>query len=138
MTCFKPLKANRSPEGKITFPGKGAGFRIGDLELPCGRCNGCRISKSKEWAIRCVHEAIYQNEQKDCSDNNEFITLTYNDKHLPVDHGLDHRHFQKFIRSLRKKSKQKIRYYMCGEYGKATEENGYIARPHYHAILFGS
>ncbi len=26
---------------------------------------------------------------------------------------------------------------MCGEYGNATEENNWIARPHYHAIIFG-
>ncbi len=130
MTCFQPLKANRSPEGKITFPGKGAGFRIGDMELPCGRCNGCRISKSKEWAIRCVHEAnLHQ--------YNDFITLTYNNNNLPHDYGLNHLHYQKFIRKLRDRTNKKIRYYMCGEYGNATAENNYIARPHFHAILFG-
>ncbi len=32
---------------------------------------------------------------------------------------------------------KKIRFYHCGEYGEATEDNGYIARPHYHAIIFG-
>lgn len=26
---------------------------------------------------------------------------------------------------------------MCGEYGEPTPENDYIARPHYHACLFG-
>lgn len=26
---------------------------------------------------------------------------------------------------------------MCGEYGEATADNNWIARPHYHAILFG-
>lgn len=26
---------------------------------------------------------------------------------------------------------------MCGEYGNATQENNFIARPHYHALLFG-
>jgi len=145
MTCFVPIKANRSPDGKITFP-TGAGYRIGDIELPCGRCNGCRIAKSKEWAIRCVHEAKTHS-------SNDFITLTYNNDHLPSDHGLHHLHFQKFIRKLRNRvndDKKKfldnkelnpeyteIRYYMCGEYGKATEENDYIARPHFHAILFG-
>jgi len=130
MTCFTPLHANRSPDGKITFPGKGAGYRLGDIELPCGRCNGCRISKSREWAIRCVHEAKTHAQ-------NDYITLTYNNANLPSDHGLHHLHYQKFIRKLRDRTNQKIRYYMCGEYGQATEENDYIARPHFHAILFG-
>ncbi len=121
MTCFSPIEIDRKTK---------SGQIIGRQKVPCGRCNGCRISKSKEWAIRCVHEAKTHT-------HNEFITLTYNDANLPPDHGLDHLHFQKFIRSLRKKTKQKIRYYMCGEYGKATEKNNFIARPHFHAILFG-
>ncbi len=41
------------------------------------------------------------------------------------------------MKRLRKKySAKKIRYYQCGEYGKATDENNYIARPHYHACIF--
>jgi len=31
---------------------------------------------------------------------------------------------------------KKIRYYHCGEYGEATQDNDFIARPHYHAIIF--
>lgn len=63
-------------------------------------------------------------------EDNCFITLTYNDQHLPPDGTLDHRVFQKFMKRLRKKYPHKIRYYMCGEYG----EN--FGRPHYHACLF--
>ena len=25
--------------------------------VPCGQCIGCRLEKSRQWAIRCVHEA---------------------------------------------------------------------------------
>ncbi len=142
MTCFAPLKANRNPgTGKITFPGDSTVYRIGDMKIPCGRCNGCRIAKSREWAVRCIHEA------RTHGNNNSFITLTYNRNHLPKDASLNHVDFQTFIRSLRKRCNgckkksdpgyQEIRYYMCGEYGRATEANGFIARPHYHAILFG-
>lgn len=60
-----------------------------------------------------------------------FITLTYDPENLPQNGSLNKKHFQKFIKSLRKRTKQKIRYYHCGEYGDA------LARPHYHAILFG-
>jgi len=132
MTCFAPITIDKKSKN---------GLYMGRQKVPCGRCNGCRIKKSKEWAIRCIHET------KANGDNNSFITLTYNDDHLPKDASLNHEHFQEFIRSLRKrvngkiKEKEpgfnKIRYYMCGEYGKATENNSWIARPHFHAILFG-
>jgi hypothetical protein len=59
-----------------------------------------------------------------------FVTLTYNDENLPHDLSLDPKHFQRFIRKLRKRC-GKVRYYHCGEYGDETD------RPHYHAILFG-
>lgn len=61
---------------------------------------------------------------------NCFITLTYDDEHLPFPPSLDHSHFQKFMKRLRFKIGP-VRYYMCGEYGS---EN---FRPHYHACVFG-
>ena len=62
--------------------------------------------------------------------NNVFVTLTYNNQNLPPDGSLDYRHFQLFMKRLRKKFGSGVRFYMCGEYG---DEN---RRPHYHAILF--
>lgn len=76
------------------------------------------------WASRIIHEASLHEE-------NCFITLTYNDEHLPADGSLDKKHYQKFMKRLRKRFPDRsIRYYMCGEYG--DEDN----RPHYHACLF--
>lgn len=77
--------------------------------------------------------------------DNSYITLTYDDNHIPKYNSLLKSDFQKFIRALRKKTKQKIRYYMCGEYGSTCEKHktkecpecGPLQRPHYHAILFG-
>lgn len=62
---------------------------------------------------------------------NCFITLTYNDEHLPGDGSLNKKHFQDFAKRLRKSTGKKIRYFHCGEYG----EN--LSRPHYHACIFG-
>lgn len=94
------------------------------VTVACGRCVGCRLEKSRQWAIRCVHEASLHEE-------NCFITLTYNDSHLPPSGGLNKKHFQDFMKRYRKKfPSRRIRYFHCGEYG---EENG---RPHYHAIIF--
>lgn len=63
-------------------------------------------------------------------EDNCFLTLTYDNEHLPADGSVDVRHFQLFMKRLRKRV-GKVRYYHCGEYG---EKNW---RPHYHALLFG-
>lgn len=63
-------------------------------------------------------------------EQNSFITLTYAPEHLPKRGQLDYPQFQKFLKRARIRQ-QKLRYYMCGEYG---EQNG---RPHYHACIFG-
>lgn len=92
--------------------------------VPCGMCTACRMQKSKEWATRILHESTMH-------DRNSFITLTYNPENLPENGSLNKKHFKLFIRNLRYRLKEKIRYYGCGEYG---DNNG---RPHYHIIIFG-
>lgn len=63
--------------------------------------------------------------------NNVFVTLTYDDEHLPEDQGLHVEDFQKFAKRLRKsRPGERIRYFHCGEYGEVGQ------RPHYHALLF--
>lgn len=64
-------------------------------------------------------------------DANSFITLTYDDAHLPLDGSISKRAMQLFWKRLRKATGAKIRYFCCGEYG---DDKG---RPHYHAIIFG-
>jgi len=128
MACFHPLKGWRSksagPNGKrpIVF-NKKEGFSDLPITLPCGQCTGCRLEKSRQWAIRCSHEASLYEE-------NSFITLTYDDANLPPTGSLKPQHFTKFMKRLRKQTGCKIRYYHCGEYG----EN--FGRPHYHAAIF--
>ena len=100
-----------------------AGYSDRKLELPCGQCIGCRLARSRQWALRCVHEAAMH--ERNC-----FVTLTYSPENLPADGSLDVTHWQKFAKRLRKRVGP-FRYFHCGEYG---EEN---ARPHYHACLFG-
>lgn len=62
-------------------------------------------------------------------EHNSFITLTYDEEHLPHRGQLEHKDFQDFLKRVRKK--HQLRYYMAGEYG---ELNG---RPHFHSGLFG-
>jgi len=124
MPCYLPLTAYHATGGTISFD-RSKSFGI-EINLPCGRCLGCRLEKAKEWALRCSHEASLNNNGLD----NSFITCTYAPEYLPENGNLKKADFQKFIKRLRTNSGQKIRYYMCGEYGDKTN------RPHYHAILF--
>lgn len=130
MPCFNPLKGYRSqavnPSGKrsIVVTRRDAFVDL-PVTLACGQCMGCRLERSRQWAIRCVHEAKLHKE-------NAFITLTYEDKHLPEGGTLVKSHFQKFMKRLRRAFEdRKIRFFHCGEYGEKTR------RPHYHACLFG-
>lgn len=96
------------------------------LEIACGQCIGCRLERSRQWAIRCVHEASLW-------ENNCFITLTFDNEHLHQRENpwsLDVADFQKFMKRLRKKYGSGVRFFHCGEYGEK------YGRPHYHACLF--
>lgn len=61
---------------------------------------------------------------------NAFITLTYDNDHLPPGATLEYSHVQKFVRATRKRLGP-FRYFVAGEYG----EN--LLRPHYHMLAFG-
>jgi hypothetical protein len=133
MPCFHPLEAfqsrTRDPStGKrsISF-NRFKAFDAEPIKLPCGQCIGCRLERSRQWAIRCMHEAQLH-------EDNCFITLTFSPEALALRDNpmsVDVRDFQLFMKRLRKKYGQGIRFYHCGEYG---EKNG---RPHYHACIFG-
>lgn len=143
MVCYTPLSAWKSlikqtSEGKCILSFDTS--RLVDpnweaVQLPCGQCIGCRITRSKEWALRCVHEASLWHE-------NAFITLTFNDDHLNKDGSLVKSDFVNFMKRFRKKTKgmdaaakdgkviYPIRFFHCGEYGDDMK------RPHHHACIF--
>lgn len=164
MPCYFPLTGYKDPvTGGLTFKGKNAKET---MEVACGQCTGCRIDRSRMWAIRISHEASLHN----ATNGNCFITLTYRDKdrcdveqlrkglHIRDDWSLDtptidedgkqkSSHIQAFLKRLRKKySDRQIKFYQCGEYGnrcihgKDLEEEGCIfcnvGRPHHHACIF--
>ncbi len=129
MACYHPITGYRTAAGKVTFKQK-EGYYDRPVTIACGQCRGCRLERSRQWAVRCMHEAQMNTKGNPPVPCNSFITLTYDDDHLPPDGGLVLEHFQQFVRSFRRAG-HKFRYYHCGEYG---DLNG---RPHYHAILFG-
>lgn len=107
----------------IVMRGKFGGY-YDDVYYPCRRCMSCRISITQEWTTRLECELRFHSSS--C-----FLTLTYDDEHLPVDGSLRPEHMRDFLKRLRYYIPEKIKYYGVGEYG---ERQG---RPHYHLIIFG-
>jgi len=133
MTCYYPIKAydlgEKHPSGKrklsFKLPAMHRHRSYESIPLPCGKCVGCQADTTDGWAVRCVHESRYHKHAF-------FITLTYDDDHVPTDMSLNNRDYQTFLKRLRHHAKGcDLRYLLCGEYGGRTQ------RPHYHAILFG-
>lgn len=123
MGCHYPLKAFKPlGGGKLIFdPTKAGNAR--PLEIRCGRCLGCRLARAKEWSVRLRHEQMMHS-------SSSFVTLTYADQFLPPHGALRYSDVQSFFRRLRK-SGEKLRYFVAGEYGEQ------LKRPHYHVLLYG-
>lgn len=98
------------------------------LVFGCGQCLACRINKRRVWTTRLLLESY-------CHEKISFVTLTYDDDHLPLSDGvpvLQKPDLQSWFKRLRFKFRNRqIRYYAAGEYGSKSR------RPHYHVILFG-
>ena len=134
MPCFSPLMRGGDGKGKFavwsmnnaTEALASKRFNQNMSVIPCRNCIGCRQRKRLDWTLRGVHEL-------QTSGKAAFITLTYDDDHLPADKCISIEVLQKFFKRLRKQlgSAVKIRYYACGEYGEQSD------RPHYHAIIYG-
>lgn len=168
MSCYKPLirlynPDDREKSGRVYSLARfsqlcGKKLKYEDLMynpkimlIPCGQCIGCRIRQREDWTTRIELEARdYPKEEV------WFITLTYDDDHVPgmiIKTGeimrkvqytwkpgekrpssvqiLLYEDIQKFLKRLRKAYRGKLRYFVAGEYGEQT------ARPHYHMILYG-
>lgn len=125
MPCYSPLQAYKTSSGEVVFFERRRFDVVSSLSLPCGQCIGCRLERSRQWAMRCMHEASLH-------EHNSFVTLTYSDENLPAYGSLDYRHYQLFMKRLRKMLPVGgVRFFVGGEYGETT------FRPHYHACLFG-
>lgn len=147
MSCNYPITAFRSNKHKtangkslIVFNEQAIDHTFEKIELPCSRCEACKISRSREWALRCVHES-------QCfAPYNCMLTLTYNDENLPKYGSLTRgprSDFTLFMKRVRKRYKGclgvvdalgngsfPIRFFQCGEYGEK------LTRPHHHVLLF--
>lgn len=111
--------------------------------IPCGKCIGCRLAYSRQWANRIILEM-----KEWPKDTCWFLTLTYNDENIPIKESVDiengdirigatlyKKDVQDFMKRLRRHYEyhyehEGIRFFLAGEYGEQTE------RPHYHACIF--
>lgn len=128
MKCLAPM----------TVPNK---RKTGDpfIKVPCGKCEACVMNRASQWYVRLLYQ---QRTSKDCV----FVTLTYDDNNLPLrvtEDGVivadvcrqDIRHYHARLRkALGERSKQ-VKYFLVSEYGP-NPSNGWLHRPHYHAIYF--
>lgn len=161
VACYHPIDAWRlNVPGATTINGKAPivfkevfGMPGTEMKLPCGRCIGCRLEKSRQWAIRCLHESQLH-------DYNCFLTLTYNPasehliRHIDKKTGeitlsLNKRDYMLFLKNLRQKilrypdlflGKSQLRFFQCGEYGDEhimPDGTVHNPRPHHHMIIFG-
>lgn len=99
----------------------GVGYKV-----PCGKCGFCLSNKRSSWMFRIYHEMRNQRYP------GWFLTLTYDEKHVPRREGslsLRFRDVQLFFKRLRK-LKYYVKYVAVGEYGSET------LRPHYHILLW--
>lgn len=121
-------------------------------KYPCRKCLPCLIRRQKAWVARLVEELRQH-------DRNYFVTLTYDDDHVPFDENgqmcFNKSHLIKLNKDLRKRfqdgrfrnpvysqldgspqfitlpSDVKFRYYITTEYGETT------FRPHAHGVWYG-
>lgn len=96
--------------------------------FPCGKCPACRVNERRKWTARILLEAL-------ATESVAWVTLTYNDKHLPEDNLLHKEHLDNFIKNMRRhlargEPKRDLRFFACGEYGDRFD------RPHFHVMLF--
>lgn len=86
----------------------------------------CRINRASVWATRIELESLLHGDSV-------FVTLTYSDPEYPADEGTatQRKHVQLFLKALRKRLPQKVRYFIAAEFGSRTR------RLHYHGVLFG-
>lgn len=153
MSCFHPLKMYRLVDprtgelsGMFSYHGYVNDFMdflkenpdVQGYVCPCGVCSGCRSDYAKSWADRLALEAVAQG-----SDRAWFVTLTYDDEHLPVVKTVDRATLKvgmfpnirmddvsSWLKRVRSRLHQPgIRFFAAAEYGS-------LGRSHYHVILF--
>ena len=104
------------------------------LLVPCGRCSECLKKRATSWGVRAYREFLFAP-----AGSVRFVTITYDDKHIPVtssgNQTLSSEDCKAFLKAFRQSLFRKygvtIRFMCAGEYGSKT------FRPHYHFLFYG-
>lgn len=124
MNCISPINLKNPRFGHLKPNSTEPEPRF--LEVPCGKCAACLMSRRRDWSLRLSKEAK-------TAYYSLFVTLTYSDEFLPAD-GVNKEDVQAFLARLRDRLRKKyeitVRYYIVSEYGPET------FRPHYHGLFF--
>lgn len=100
------------------------------LMVPCGKCSVCANTRLNDIAARCQLESYTSK----CAPL--FVTLTYDNEHLPLDKSVSVKEMQDFMKRLRINFNRffgrhiPLRYIYCGEYCPTS------GRPHYHLMIW--
>ena len=147
MPCYHPQRVALDADGNLDWSVYNPVPDLHEIVLvPCRHCVGCKSSESREWAIRCYHEALYHwqpwtNPETRVTTEvplTSVVTLTYDEEHLPDGGLLQKRDLQLFLKRLRnRRSVGAVRFFAAGEYGGTPSAATPYGRPHYHVILFG-
>jgi hypothetical protein len=121
MMCKRPYLKNPNPHLAQLVTKED---RLAATPFPCGQCIPCKVNRSRVWVHRMLLEQL-------CHGDSCFVTLTYDDEHLPNPPQVDKKEHIKFVKRLRKYTGKNIRYFCVGEYGKEKY------RPHYHYAIYG-
>lgn len=136
MSCINPL----------TITQKNSRF-IRSFEVPCGHCLNCLIKKQSQLTFLAQRELLDRYKKNQSA---SFVTLTYDDNHLPFnDIGfvtLRKKDVQNFLKNVRRNMEyhnvsKPFKVLYCGEYGDgshSTSKTGVsTCRPHYHIAFIG-
>lgn len=134
--CIQPIPVwlRRVENGKqiLSFhkPSQFAPNASPTYSVPCGKCPLCLERKRQDWIRRILLESWLHN-------SNSFVTLTYDNQHLPIGGVANKDDVQKFLKRFRHASRDfgiptfDFKYFIVSEYGEK------LGRPHYHGIVFG-
>ena len=132
------LMSNNTSKAKIIWISEEEYYKkrdnINTTIIPCKKCRLCKLTKANDWATRCYTESI-------TNTTGIFLTLSYNNEHLPITNKGEPTLKKDDLRLFKNKLRQqlyrdtgnsiKIKTFECGEYGQK------LGRPHYHMILWG-
>lgn len=118
-----------------------------NIKVDCRHCLLCMIKRQQQIEFLAKKELLYVYRTGRSA---SFVTLTYDDEHLPRNEKgfitLNRKHLQNWIKNIRRQMEyhnEKIPFKVlyCGEYGdgshSTTSTGVSTCRPHYHIVFLG-